>query len=100
MMVTMTVVKTQHTSIIERTKYRINICQTISGNFSFAICANQIPQDTVTLEIARTLNTSWPAVARLEDPHHWPNLKQLERAAAAVGQRLVISLEPISANMK
>lgn len=53
-----------------------------------------------TAEIARTLNTSWPAVARLEDPHHWPNLKQLERAAAAVGQRLVISLEPISSDMK
>jgi len=45
-------------------------------------------------EIARTLGTSWPAVARLEDPHHWPNLRQLERAAAAMGQRLVISLEP------
>lgn len=49
-----------------------------------------------TAEIARTLNTSWPAVARLEDPHHWPNLRQLERAAAAIGQRLMISLEPIS----
>ncbi len=48
-----------------------------------------------TAEIARALNTSWPAVARLEDPHHWPNLKQLERAAAAIGQRLVISMEPI-----
>jgi len=48
-----------------------------------------------TAEIARALNTSWPAVARLEDPHHWPNLRQLERAAAAIGQRLVISLEPV-----
>lgn len=47
-----------------------------------------------TAEIARALNTSWPAVARLEDPHHWPNLRQLERAAAAIGQRLLISLEP------
>jgi antitoxin HicB len=52
-----------------------------------------------TAEIARALNTSWPAVARLEDPHHWPNLRQLERAAA-VGQRLVISLEPVSTDVK
>ncbi len=51
-----------------------------------------------TSEIARTLNTSWPAVARLENPHHWPNLKQLDRAAAVMGQRLVISLEPIVSN--
>lgn len=49
-----------------------------------------------TAGIARALNTSWPAVARLEDPHHWPNLRQLERAAAAIGQQLVISLEPVS----
>jgi len=53
-----------------------------------------------TAEIARALNTSWPAVARLEDPHHWPNLRQLERAAAAIGQRLVISLEPVSGESK
>jgi len=53
-----------------------------------------------TAEIARVLNTSWPAVARLEDPHHWPNLRQLERAAAAIGQRLVISLEPVATDRK
>jgi antitoxin HicB len=53
-----------------------------------------------TAEIARALNTSWPAISRLEDPHHWPNLRQLERAAAAIGQRLVISLEPVSGNHK
>lgn len=44
-------------------------------------------------EIARNLGTSWPAVARLEDPHHWPSLRQLEKAAAVMGQRLVLSLE-------
>ncbi len=48
-----------------------------------------------TAEIARALNTPWPAIAGLEDPHHWPNLRQLERAAAAMGQRLVISLETV-----
>jgi antitoxin HicB len=45
-------------------------------------------------ELARTLETSWPAAARLEDPHHWPSLRQLERAAAAMGQCLIITLEP------
>lgn len=48
-----------------------------------------------TAEVARILNISWPAIARLEDPHHWPNLRQLERVAAAIGQRLIISMEPI-----
>ena len=44
-------------------------------------------------EIARTLETSWPAAKRLENPHHYPSLKQLEKAAAALGKRLVLSFE-------
>lgn len=56
--------------------------------------------DYTTAEIARALNTSWPAISRLEDLHHWPSLRQLERAAATVGHRLVISLEPVSYHQK
>lgn len=44
-------------------------------------------------DIARAMNTSWAAVKRLEDPHHSPNLRQLERAAATLGKRLVLALE-------
>lgn len=46
-------------------------------------------------EIARTLESSWPAISRMENPHHWPSLRQLERTASAIGQQLVISFEPI-----
>lgn len=44
-------------------------------------------------ELARALETSWPAAKRLEDPLHWPSLKTLDRAAAALGKRLVLLLE-------
>ncbi|MEI6214995.1 MAG: type II toxin-antitoxin system HicB family antitoxin [Desulfuromonadales bacterium] len=44
-------------------------------------------------DLARTLGTSWPAVSRLEDPKHWPSLRQLDKLAAALGKRLVLSLE-------
>ncbi len=44
-------------------------------------------------ELARALETSWPAAKRLEDPTHWPSLKTLDRAAAALGRRLVLTLE-------
>ena len=44
-------------------------------------------------EVARALNTSWAAAQRLEDPNHWPSLKQLDRAASAMGKRLVLALE-------
>jgi antitoxin HicB len=44
-------------------------------------------------DLARSLATSWPAAQRLEDPTHWPSLKTLERAAAALGKRLVLALE-------
>ena len=45
------------------------------------------------LGLARALETSWPAAKRLEDPTQWPSLKTLDRAAAALGKRLVLSLE-------
>ena len=44
-------------------------------------------------ELARALETSWPAARRLENPSHWPSLKTLDRAAAALGKRLVLVLE-------
>jgi antitoxin HicB len=44
-------------------------------------------------ELARALETSWPSAQRLEDPKHWPSLRQLEKAASALGKRLVLSFE-------
>ncbi len=44
-------------------------------------------------DIARALSTSWPVAQRLENPKHSPTLRQLERAAAALGKRLVLSFE-------
>ena len=44
-------------------------------------------------DLARTLGTSWPAVSRMEDPKHWPSLRQLDKIAAALGKRLVLSLD-------
>jgi antitoxin HicB len=44
-------------------------------------------------ELARTLETSWPSVKRLEDPHNSPTLKMIDKAAAALGKRLVLSFE-------
>ena len=44
-------------------------------------------------DLARALETSWPAAKRLEDMSHWPSLKTLDRAAAALGKRLVLTLE-------
>jgi antitoxin HicB len=39
------------------------------------------------------LETSWPSAKRLEDASHWPSLKTLDRAAAALGKKLVLVLE-------
>jgi len=43
-------------------------------------------------EVARALETSWDVARRLENPNHWPSLKSVERAAAALGKKLVLSL--------
>jgi antitoxin HicB len=44
-------------------------------------------------ELARALETSWPAARRLEDTHHWPSLKTLDRVATTMGKRLVLAME-------
>jgi antitoxin HicB len=55
-----------------------------------AMLIRQSRKDRSLSDLARTLGTSWPSAQRLENPHHSPNLKQLERAAAALGKRLVL----------
>ena len=57
-----------------------------------ALLLRRARQNISLSDLARTLNSSWPSAARLEDPSHWPSLRQLERAAAALGKRVVISL--------
>jgi len=49
-------------------------------------------QGRTLAELARGLNTSWPAAQRLESANNNPTLKQLERAAAVLGKRLVVQL--------
>jgi antitoxin HicB len=49
--------------------------------------------DQPLTEMAKTLRTSWAAAQRLEDATHWPSLKQVDRAARALGKRLVLRLE-------
>jgi antitoxin HicB len=50
-------------------------------------------------ELARSLDTSWPSASRLEDPHHWSSLRQLNRVAEIFGNRLVISFESIKESL-
>ncbi|MBF0181703.1 MAG: type II toxin-antitoxin system HicB family antitoxin [Magnetococcales bacterium] len=44
-------------------------------------------------DVAKAMDTSWAAAQRLENPRHWPSLKQLEKAAATMGKRLVLSFD-------
>ena len=58
-----------------------------------ALLVRRARGDRPLAELARVLETSWPAAKRLEDPRHWPSLKQLDKAATALGKRLVLSFE-------
>ncbi|OJW55255.1 MAG: hypothetical protein BGO67_11515 [Alphaproteobacteria bacterium 41-28] len=44
-------------------------------------------------DLARSLGTSWPAASHMEDLHHWTTLRQLDKMAAILGKRLVVSFE-------
>lgn len=59
-----------------------------------ALLIRKAREGTKTLaELARALKTSWPSAQQLENPKRSPSLKRLEKAAAALGKRLVLSLE-------
>jgi len=57
-----------------------------------ALLMRQARGDMSYAQLARALETSWDVARRLEDPGHWPSLRALDRAAAALGKRLVLSL--------
>ena len=45
-----------------------------------------------TADLARAMGVTWPVADKLTNPKHYPSLRQLEKAANALGRRLVISL--------
>ncbi|MCL2160887.1 MAG: type II toxin-antitoxin system HicB family antitoxin [Betaproteobacteria bacterium] len=57
-----------------------------------ALLLRQARGDRTYAELARALETSWDVAKRLEDANHWPSLRALDRAATALGKRLVLSL--------
>lgn len=63
-----------------------------SASVQAAILLSRARGDRPLSELARAMGTSWPAAQRLTRPGN-PTLRQLERAAAALGKRLVLSLE-------
>ena len=65
-----------------------------SAQIQAALLIRKAREGTKTLaELARALETSWLSAQQLENPKRSPSLKRLERAAAALGKRLVLSLE-------
>jgi antitoxin HicB len=58
-----------------------------------ALLVRRSRQGKSLAELARSLETSWPSVKRLENPHNSPTLKMIDKAAAALGKRLVLSFE-------
>jgi len=58
-----------------------------------ALLVHQARGNRSIAELARALGTSWPAAKRLEDPRHSPTLKILDKAAATLGKKLVLSFE-------
>lgn len=58
-----------------------------------ALLVRQARGERSVSDLARALQTSWPAAKRLEDARHWPSLRALDRAAAALGKRLMLSME-------
>jgi len=64
-----------------------------SAKVQAALLVRKAREGKSLAELARTLETSWPSVKRLENPHNSPTLKMIDKTAAALGKRLVLSFE-------
>lgn len=62
------------------------------GKTQSALVVREAFQGRNVAELARTMETSWPAVNRLRNPAHWPTLKLLDRALKAAGKELVLGI--------
>jgi antitoxin HicB len=58
-----------------------------------ALLVRKARSDRSLADLARALETSWPSVKRLENPHNSPTLKMIDKTAAALGKRLILSFE-------
>ncbi len=74
-------------------KVRDGVLISPSAKVQAALLVRLCRGDRTLSELARSLETSWPSAARLENPKHWPSLKQLDRAAGVLGKRLVLYFE-------
>ncbi|MHB8789656.1 MAG: type II toxin-antitoxin system HicB family antitoxin [Desulfobulbaceae bacterium] len=68
-------------------------CIAPAARVQAALLVHQARGNRSLADLARALETSWPSAKRLEDPHHSPTLKMLDRAAATLGKRLILSFE-------
>lgn len=64
-----------------------------SAKVQAALLVRKARQGRSLADLARTLETSWPSVKRLENPHNSPTLKMIDKTAAALGKRLILSFE-------
>lgn len=64
-----------------------------SASVQAALLVHKARGERSLADLARSLETSWASAQRLEDPNHWPTLKQLDKAARVLGKRLVLSFE-------
>ena len=72
------------------TKYKVMPSVTIQAALSIRNAKDDKRMSTA--DLARIMGVTWPVANKLTDPKHYPNLRQLEKAANALGKRLVVCL--------
>ena len=72
------------------TKYKVMPSVTIQA--ALAIRNAKDAKRMSTADLARIMGVTWPVANKLTDPKLYPNLRQLEKAANALGKRLVVNL--------
>ncbi|NLM17020.1 MAG: type II toxin-antitoxin system HicB family antitoxin [Candidatus Riflebacteria bacterium] len=76
------------------TKYKVAPSPQIQAAIAVRNAKDETRKNTA--DLARAMDTSWPVADKLTDPKHWPTLRQLDKAARALGKRLIVKFEDAS----
>lgn len=74
-----------------KTKYKVAPSVAVQAALLVRIAKDESRK--TTSDLARAMGVTWPVANKLTDPRHYPNLRQLDRAARALGKRLSVSFD-------
>ena len=75
----------------QNSKYKVAPSVAVQAALLIRIAKDETRKNTS--DLARAMAVTWPVADKLTNPRHFPSLRQLDKAARALGKRLTVSFD-------